>query len=323
MSNQPPPQSFRLGSTGPDIGLLGIGTWAWGDRLYWGYGNQYTDADLRVAFEASINRGIRFFDTAEVYGLGRSERLLGEFDRAYGGQAIVGTKYFPFPVRFGRKAIANALRRSLRRLRMEQVDLYQIHWPSPLMPVEVMMDGLADAVEQGLARAVGVSNFGVGQMKRAHQALAKRGVPLASNQVDYSLIQRKPERSGLLQLCRELGVTLIAYSPLGMGLLTGKYTADNPPPGVRGRRFGRQLLVRVQALVGLMREIGQTHGGKPPAQVALNWAISKGTLPIPGAKNARQADENAGAVGWMLTDDEVATLDAASDRLAVTDQPPS
>jgi aryl-alcohol dehydrogenase-like predicted oxidoreductase len=174
------------------------------------------------------------------------------------------------------------------------------------------MDALADAVEAGLTRAVGVSNYSPDQMRRAHAALAKRGVALASNQVEYSLLHREPERNGLVALCRELGVTLIAYSPLAKGLLTGKYTPDNPPPGARGRMAGRDYLARIQSLIGQLRTIGEAHGGKTPSQVALNWLICKDSLPIPGAKNVRQVQENAGALGWRLTEDEVARLDAAT-----------
>jgi aryl-alcohol dehydrogenase-like predicted oxidoreductase len=152
-------------------------------------------------------------------------------------------------------------------------------------------------------------------MQRAHTALARRGIPLASNQVEYSLWQRKPETSGLLEVCRQLDVTLIAYSPLAQGLLTGKYTPKNPPPGVRGRRYGRAL-GKVQPLVSLLRDLGAVHGGKTPAQVALNWTICKDAVPIPGAKNARQAMDNAGALGWRLSPEQVQALDRASAQAA-------
>jgi aryl-alcohol dehydrogenase-like predicted oxidoreductase len=174
------------------------------------------------------------------------------------------------------------------------------------------MAGMADTVELGLTRAVGVSNYSVQQMDRAHAALAKRGVVLASNQVEYSLLHRAPERTGLMQSCRDLGVTLIAYSPLAMGLLTGKYGPANPPPLRRRSRLSG-LLGQVGPLVQVLREVGDEQGGKSSAQVALNWTMCKGTLPIPGAKNARQAAENAGALGWRLTADQVARLDQASD----------
>ncbi len=307
--------TIHLGPEGPEVSVLGIGTWAWGDRLVWGYGDGYSDTDLHTAFEISLNAGITFYDTAEIYGFGQSERLLGNFARAAKARVAIATKFFPFPWRLGRGAVVAALRESLRRLGVDQVDLYQIHWPSPLMSIDTMMEGLADAVEAGLARSVGVSNFNVEQTRRAHAILRARGIPLASNQVEYSLIQRRPERSGLYDLCRELGVTLIAYSPLGMGLLTGKYMPDSPPPGVRGRRYSQKYLAKLQPLIELMREIGQAHGGRPPSQVALNWTIAKGALPIPGAKNARQAQENVAAAGWSLSADEVNALDAASQVL--------
>ncbi len=312
----PHSERIPLGPTDLRISPIGIGTWAWGDRIWWGYGRGYTDADLRAAFQASLEAGIHFFDTAEVYGLGRSERLLGRFIREAGRPVVVATKFFPFPWRLGRRSLLRALRGSLKRLGMQQVDLYQIHWPFPPVPIETWMDALADAMEAGLVRAVGVSNYSVEQMQKAHEALARRGVPLASNQVEYSLLQRGPERNGLMALCRELKVTLIAYSPLGMGLLTGKYTPERPPAGLRGRRLGRQRLIQAQPLVGLLREIGQAHGGKTPAQVALNWVICKGAVPIPGAKNARQAEDNAAAAGWRLTEEEIVALDEASDRIA-------
>lgn len=311
------PSTFTLGQNGPEIGRLGIGTWAWGDRVMWGYGGGYTDSDLRTAFEISINRGVRFFDSAEVYGLGRSERLLGDFIRRSGveGEVVVGTKFFPFPWRTKPGAVVRALRGSLKRLGMERVGLYQIHWPTPVVSIETLMNGLADAVEAGLTETVGVSNFRLEETRQAYDALARRGIPLASNQVEYSLIARRPERNGLLQLSHETNITLIAYSPLGMGLLTGKYTPDNPPPGARSRRYSRVFLAALAPLVKLMREIGEAHGGRSPSQVALNWVIAKGALPIPGAKNARQADDNVAATQWALTDEEIAALDAAADRL--------
>jgi len=290
---------------------LGVGTWAWGDALVWGYGSSYGEADAQAAFDASLAAGVRFFDTAESYGRGQSERLVGRFVRNAGEAVIVATKFMPFPWRLRQDDLLKALRASLRRLGMERVDLYQIHWPFPPVPVETWAGALAEAVEAGLARAVGVSNYNPDQMRRAYDVLARRGVPLASNQVEFSLLRRGPERNGLLALCRELNVTLIAYSPLAQGLLTGKYTPETPPPGVR-RVLYRGALAKTQSLVGLLREIGQAYGGKTPAQVALNWTICKGALPIPGAKNARQAEQNAGALGWRLTEAEVAALDAAS-----------
>ena len=294
---------------------LGLGAWSWGDRVVWQYGRGYADNDVRQAFQSSVAEGIRFMDTAEVYGGGRSERLLGQFIQESGQPALVATKYFPMPWRFSKQSFVSALRASLSRLRLEVVDLYQVHWPTPLMSVERMMEGMALCVGKGLTRTVGVSNFDQSYMLRAYSVLARHNVPLAANQVHYSLLQRAVEKNGLLARCAELGIRLIAYSPLEMCLLTGKYTPENPPPGNRGMRYIRTV-PRIGPLLKLITAIGQDHGGKSNAQVALNWVIRKGALPIPGAKNADQALQNAGALGWELTEDEVLKLDTASDEIA-------
>lgn len=204
-----------------------------------------------------------------------------------------------------------ALRASLGRLGLDSVDLYQVHWPSPPRSVKAWMGPLAQAVKEGLVKEAGVSNYSRDQMLRAQEALAKHNVPLASNQMQYSLVRRKNEFNGLLAECAKSGIRFIAYSPLGMGMLSGKYTPQNPPPRPRRFLFFRQL-GRIQTLVAKLREIGQAHGGKTVNQVALNWVICKGALPIPGAKTAAQAVENAGAIGWRLTPAEVAKLDEAS-----------
>lgn len=293
---------------------LGIGAWAWGDRVVWQYGRGYGAEDVKQAFELSVAQGIRFVDTAEIYGSGRSERFIGEFAEGVDEQILVATKFFPWPWRLSRRSIPDALRASLIRLRSSRVDLYQIHNPFSPVGIEVLAEGLVDCVAAGLARAVGISNFDESQMLRAYSTLARNGIPLASNQVHYSLLQRQVEKNGLLARCRELGIRLIAYSPLEMGLLTGKYTRTHPPPGSRALRYPG-VMGKLQPLLKLMTEIGQDQGGKSQAQIALNWVIAKGALPIPGAKNAAQAQDNAGALGWSLDAEEVAALDAASDAL--------
>jgi aryl-alcohol dehydrogenase-like predicted oxidoreductase len=308
---------ISLGNTDLRLSALGIGAWQWGDRFFWGYGQSYADADLQAAFAETLKAGINFIDTAELYGPWTSERKLGEFIRrsAVRDKVIVATKFYPFPWRWRRGDLLRALRRSLKRLGLQQVDLYQTHWPHPPVPVETWMEAMADAVGDGLTRSVGVSNYSADQMKRSHDTLARRGIPLASNQVQYSLLHRLPERNGVLATCRELGVTLIAYSPIAKGILSGKYTPGRPPPGLRAVRYNREYLARVQPLIGLVKEIGQARG-KTPSQVALNWLICKGAVPIPGAKNVRQAQENAGALGWRLAESEVAALDAASEKVS-------
>ncbi len=293
---------------------MGLGAWAWGDRTFWNYGHGYTDADIEEAFRITLDAGINFVDTAEVYGQGRSERLLGQFIKKVDKQVMVATKFFPYPWRLRKQAVLGALRHSLDRLGLEKVDLYQIHQPFPPLPVETWAAGLAEAVKAGVARSVGVSNYTKNQMQRSYTVLAGHNIPLAANQVEYHLLERTVEKNGLLDRCKELGVRLIAYSPLAMGLLTGKYTPENPPPGIRGRKYAA-ILKDIQPLIGLLTELGKEHGDKTPGQVALNWVICKGALPIPGAKTGKQAMQNAGAIGWRLTPDQVRALDEASDRI--------
>ena len=291
---------------------MGLGAWQWGDRIVWQYGHGYGVEDVQQAFQTAIHEGIYFIDTAELYGNGLSERLLGRFLKETEQPVLIATKFFPLPWRFRKAALPRALKGSLARIGIENVDLYQIHWPSPLMSTETMMEGMAECVKSGMARTAGVSNFGPTRMLAAYSALARHDIPLASNQVHYSLLNREVEKNGTLARCKELGIRLIAYSPLEKGLLTGKYGSDSPPPGSRARMY-TNLVTRIQPLLKLMTQIGQDHGGKSNAQIALNWVICKGALPIPGAKNAEQAQENAGALGWRLTDEEVENLDEASD----------
>jgi aryl-alcohol dehydrogenase-like predicted oxidoreductase len=196
---------------------------------------------------------------------------------------------------------------------LESVDLYQIHWPSPLITPETMMEGMVECVKLGLARTVGVSNFWEQRMLRAYSTLAQHGVSLASNQLPYSLLNREAEKNGVLARCKELGIRFIAYSPLAQGLLTGKYSADTPPPGVRGSTYA-ELLKKLPPVIKALQEVAQSHG-KTVSQVALNWVVCKGALPIPGAKNAKQAEDNAGGAGWRMTDDEVAKLDEVTDKI--------
>jgi aryl-alcohol dehydrogenase-like predicted oxidoreductase len=306
---------ISLGKSDVMVSPMGLGAWSWGERSYWSFGRGYEASDVRAAFELSLEAGINWVDTAETYGSGQSERLLGKFAADSYLPVVVATKFMPFPWRLRKAALRKALRHSRERLGGYPIGLYQIHWPLPPVSIETWADALADIVQAGWARAVGVSNFSEQQMRAANAVLAKRGVPLATNQVQYHLLDRKVERNGLLKACQELHIELIAYSPLSQGVLTGKYTPDRPLPGIRGRRYSRALLSRVQPLIQKMREIGQRYDGKTPAQVALNWLLCKGALAIPGAKNARQAQENAGALNWRLSTEDVSVLEQLSDQV--------
>lgn len=308
--------TVRLPGCGTPIAPLGVGTWAWGDRATWGMGGydpSLTEAAISEAWEASIDAGLALFDTAEVYGKGESERIIGRLlaqDPSRRSSLVLATKFMPSPQKLGVKgAMRSALEASLERLGVERVDLYQIHGPISLRSKAALAEALAELRAAGLTDAVGVSNYSIGEMSKIHAELAKRDVPLASNQVECSLLRRVPETSGLLGACQRLGVVLLAYSPIGQGRLTGKYSAASPPPGKRG--FSAHPMTEVDKVVTVLRRIGDAHD-RTPSQVALRWLIDKGTVPIPGAKNAAQARENAGALGWSLTTDELAALDAAA-----------
>lgn len=295
---------------------MGVGAWAWGDRWLWGFGGSYREEDVREAFEASLNNGIRLIDTAESYAQGESERLVGKFIHSVQEKFIIATKFMPYPWRLGKNSLRKALKASLERLNLPAVDLYQMHWPLPPVSIEIWMEAMAEARHAGEVRAIGVSNYDRSQMLQAYEALSRQGIPLASNQVEYHLLDRRIEKNGLLKQCQEMGIRVIAYSPLAQGLLTGKYTPQLPPKGVRGARISKGRLESIQGLIVQMRKIGAMHGDKTPAQVALNWIICKGALPIPGAKNQAQAIQNAGAQGWRLSEDDVALLDDAADQVS-------
>lgn len=310
-------ETITLGQNGPAVTPLCIGTWAWGDKLFWSYGNDYGPEQLEAAFNAALEVGLNFFDTAEVYGLGLSEKFLAQFMHKTDKQVQIATKFGPFPWRFTAESVADALTQSLKRLEVEQVTLYQVHWPFTFfMSQETLMNALADEVKRGRIAAVGVSNYSAQQMREAHQILARRGVPLAVNQVRYSLLSRQIESKGIFHAARELGVTLLAYSPLAQGLLTGKYTTLNgeTPSGARklDSRFSKEGLQKIEPVISLLREFGQKYE-RTPAQVALNWLIAQGNvIPIAGVKTAQQVQQNAGALGWRLSSDEVSQLEEVS-----------
>ncbi len=331
----------KLGASELVVPALGIGVWSWGDKSIWGYGQSYTQDDITQAYRTCLDAGFNFFDTAEIYSNGESERLLGACKKADGRPIVIASKFAPPMTRFSRttrtsaRSLLGALDQSLERLGVECIDLYQIHFPSPLLKVDALMDALAEAVQAGKVRAVGVSNYSAAMMRQAHARLAQHHIPLASNQVHYNLLYRYPETNGVLDACRELDVALIAYSPLEQGILTGKYRPGSAAPlpipfarraiasitprldpagDTKGSISTFQRLLhgtrdkrpaKLEPLFVVLEEMARAHE-KTIAQVALNWLVCQDEriIPIPGAKNARQASENIGALGWRLTEEE-------------------
>ena len=306
---------IRLGSSPLEVVPLGVGCWAWGDQRYWRYGEDHGPRDVVAAFDACLDAGLELFDTAEAYGWGKSEQILGSLVRRAGRRLVVATKYAPLAGRGGATAVRKGLIGSMKRLGGSCVDLYQLHWPDKdELPIDAAMEAFADAVHAGQVRAVGVSNCSGAEMRAAHAALARRGVPLATNQVHYSLLHRAPEVDGVLDTCRELGVTLLAYSPLEQGLLTGKYTADAPPSGPRAGAawFASPNLTAAEPVIGTLRAIADAHGVEAAA-VAIAWLLARpGVVPLAGAKSGEQARQNAQALTLALSEADLAALDSVT-----------
>jgi aryl-alcohol dehydrogenase-like predicted oxidoreductase len=318
-------QPRLLGRTEIRVTPIGLGCWQFsgGHGFVGGFWESLPQQSANEIVRAALDGGINWFDTAELYGRGRSEQALALALEAAGkkdGEVVVATKWWPFP-RTAR-SIGATVGERLRFLRGFTIDLHQVHQPFSFSSVEAQMDAMADLVEGKMIRAVGVSNFSAAATRRAHAALSKRGIPLASNQVRYSLIDRRIETSGVLDAAKELGITIIAYSPLGQGILTGKYHDD---PGLIGSRpgprrfmpvFRARGLERTRSLVDELRRIAAAHG-VTPAQVALSWLIrSHGdtVVAIPGASRVPHAQEAAAAMTLALTAEETSRLDDVSRR---------
>jgi len=308
--------AISLGRSQVRVSPVGVGAMTWGEKTRMtAYGGTKSPADEEAAFRASLDAGVTLFDTAEMYSSGNSERRLGAL--AKDTNALIATKYapsFPFPLFFLPRTsghLPKALDGSLARLGRPAVDLYQIHYPVSGVSIRALMGRLADAVQVGKVRAVGVSNYSEEQMRVAHAALEARGIPLSSNQVQYSLLYRRPEFEGVLNACKELGVACLAYMPLAMGALSGKYRPGNVPKDWMRRRmtntFHPREVESITPIVERLSTIGKKHE-RSVAQVALRWVMEQGAIPIPGAKDGTQARENAGAMTFSLSPAEVEEL---------------
>jgi pyridoxine 4-dehydrogenase len=308
-----PSTASPIARKGLEIPNIGLGAWAWGDTLFWGY-DASKDSDLQEVFDYSVASGAKFFDTAEVYGLGRSETLLGKFCLAnpQAADVKIATKFAALPWRTKASDVLDAAQRSTERLG-RPIDLYQLHFPNAWSN-EAYWDGLAQCVDRGLVRAAGVSNYGVDAIRACSAKLESRGVPLVSNQIQLSLLYPYAQYNGLLKACDELNVKVLSYSPIALGLLAGKYTPTNLPSGPR--RFLAESYLKdpkYNDLIATMSQMGaDAHGGASPAQIALAWCIAKGTTPIPGARTLAQAKSNLAAASIKLSAAEVSQLDTAA-----------
>jgi len=310
----------KLGKTDIEVTPIGLGVmqFAGGAGLF-GKAFPVLSQDVKNAIvQTALDGGINWFDTAELYGFGRSEQGLSAGLKAAGkqnGEVVVATKWFPI-FRTAR-SIPKTIHDRIWYLDGYSIDLHMVHQPWSFSSVEAQMNAMADLVEAGQIRSVGVSNFNASQMRRAHAALSKRGLPLAVNQMEYSLLDRRIEADGVLATAKELGITITAYTPLGYGLLTGKYH-KNPERLAQASPIRRRMLKRdlekTQLLVEVLEEIGKTYDATP-GQVALNWVIhfqGETVVTIPGATKVHQAEQSAGAMKFKLSEDELRRLDELS-----------
>lgn len=309
-----------LGKTGIQVTPIGLGVMelSGGGGLLGRAFPVIPQSEKNAIIQAALDGGINWFDTAEIYGAGVSESSLAAGLKAAGrhpGDVVVATKWFPFLRTAGN--IPHTIDDRLRFLDGFPVDLYYIHQPYSFSSPEAEMNAMADLVEAGKIRAVGVSNFNAGRLRRAHAALQKRGLPLATNQVRYSLVDRRIETDGTLAAARELGITITAYTPLGSGLLTGKYHQN--PELLKSKSFIWRSRIQRQMeasrpLVAALEEIGLKYEATA-AQVALNWLIwfnEEWVVTIPGATKTKQAVDNAGAMRFRLSEADLARLDELS-----------
>jgi aryl-alcohol dehydrogenase-like predicted oxidoreductase len=289
------------------VSRIGLGTWQFGSRE-WGYGDAYAESTARAIVRRARDLGVTLFDTAEIYGLGRSERILGEALGEDRSEVALASKIFPlapFP-----PVVRQRWEGSARRLGVQRIPLYQVHQPNPVVRDQVTMVGMRRLLDEGRIGAAGVSNYSLTRWRAADQAL---GRPVLTNQVQFSLATAEP-LTDLVPFAERESRLVIAYSPLAQGLLGGKYGLDHRPGGVRAMNplFGTENLKRAGSLLDLLREIATAHDAQP-AQVALAWLVAlPRVVVIPGASGVEQVEFNAAAAEIDLTPDEQAALTAAA-----------
>jgi aryl-alcohol dehydrogenase-like predicted oxidoreductase len=314
----------RLGNTDLEVSPIGLGAMQFaGGKGYFRYFLAPIAPDcMDEIVQVALDKGINWIDTAEIYGGGASERAVAHGLASAGkspGDAIITTKWMP--VLRSSKSISKSAEKSTNRLDPYPIDLYLVHQNYSRSSVKAQMDAMADLVEAGKIRAVGVSNFSKEKMISSHEALAERGLSLATNQVQFSLLHRRIEQNGVLEAAKDLGVTITAYTPLGMGILTGKIHS-NPEllksmPRFRRSRF-RGKIKKSKPLVDALETIALEHEATA-AQVALSWTTNyhaDTVVAIPGASKTYQAEENAGAMRVSLTSEQMSTLSTLSAELA-------
>jgi aryl-alcohol dehydrogenase-like predicted oxidoreductase len=296
---------------GMRVSVIGLGTWQFGSRE-WGYGRDYAESEAGRIVNRALDLGINLIDTAEIYAFGRSERIVGQAIAGRREEAFVATKLLPvLPLP---AVVVDRARRSRQRLGVDAIDLYQVHWPNPVVPDRLAAEGLRRLLDEGVVRNVGVSNYPLARWQAFEAAL---GRPVVSNQVSYSLVARAPDRD-IVPWAQANDRLVIAYSPLAQGFLSAKYDPANLPGGVRAANplFLPDNLARAAELFEALRTVAKNHDATP-AQVALAWVVRRpNVVAIPGAASVEQLERNAEAadLAAAITPDEDAMLTDASDR---------
>jgi len=304
------------GNKDVEVPLISWGAWPWGDTSTFHWSDSELPA-LREAWKKCLENGMTFVDTAQVYGTGRSEEILGDLIRNHSpgvdrSQIIVQTKWLPHVTDAGTNALhpmdapVIQLRKTLERMNLSYIDCYLVHGPIHISSIKQAAKGLAKCVEEGMTKAVGVANYSVDDMLKMKDALAEYDIPLATNQCEYSILRRLPETEGMLEACKRHGIVFQSYSSLAQGRLSGKYTKDNPPP--KEYRFSSYDMEHVEPALDVLRSLAQKYNVSIAA-VALNWNMCKGAIPVVGIRKESQAVENMQAFGWRLTKEEITELD--------------
>ncbi len=298
---------------------LALGAWSWGTGNAGGdavFGNHLSAEDLKPVFDKALECGLNLWDTAPVYGDGSSEKILGSFIRDIDRRdIIISTKFTPHIAGNSPNAAREMLEGSLKRLNTDHIDVYWIHNPNDVERWTPMLIPLA---KDGLIKSIGVSNHNLAEIKRVQEILGAEGLRLSAVQNHYSLLHRSSESAGILRHCKENGITFYSYMVLEQGALTGKFDLDHPfPEGSSRAKTYNGMLTEIETLIAEMRHIGERHSASP-AQIAIAWARSKGTLPIIGVTKVSQAEEAAKTAEIVLADEEISAVEELADRTGVS-----
>lgn len=304
-----------IGKTDIKITPIGLGTWQFAQwkGLAGTFWFKLTDNEVEQIVKASLDGGINWFDTAEMYGNGQSEKVLSQSLKKNGitnGQVVIATKWWPM-LRTARSMIRTIDKR-LSCLNGFSIDLYQVHQPWGFSSLQEEMEAMAALVDMGKIKAIGISNYSAEQMRKAQEFLGRKGMTLASNQVKFNLLDRRIEKNGILETAKELGITIIAYSPLDQGILTGKFHHD--PASVKTRRYRRRLkafsasgLEKSLPLIRLLEQMAAKYNVSVP-EIALNWLINyhgETVVAIPGASRVEHAQKNVGSMNFTMSSDDM------------------